>query len=139
ARAFWKAWAANSPVGASTDGPPNELVAIRGDHRGRQWGPIAHVQFVGPQDKIVLSVTGNNPGENTALLMAVDSRQVLAAIAGADVWAVSPNGKLFAAGSFDGALQVYDLEAGKSLWNFDIFPGGGVRSLCFSPDSQTVA
>ena len=132
AKALWRAWSATGPAGASPDGPPKELVAVRGDHRGRLWAPVSHVQFV--NDNVVLSIGGS-----IAMFVTADTREPLAIVSPVDLWALSPNGKLFAAGTLDGVLQVYDLEARKSLWNNEAFAGGGVRSLCFSPDSLTLA
>jgi serine/threonine protein kinase/WD40 repeat protein len=132
ASALWRAWRNTGAPGAPPDGPPKELVAVRGDHRGRLWEPVSHVQFI--DDKVILSV-----GATMAIFVATDTREPLAVVSPADLWALSPNGKLFAAGTYDGGLQVYDLEARKSLWNVEVFAGGGVRSLCFSPDSQTLA
>jgi serine/threonine protein kinase/WD40 repeat protein len=132
AGALWRAWRDTGAAGASPDGPPKELVAVRGDHRGRLWAPVSHVQFI--DDNVILSIGGT-----IAMFVAADTRAPLAIVSPVDLWALSPNGKLFAAGTYDGGLQVYDLEARKSLWNVEVFAGGGVRSLCFSPDSKTLA
>jgi len=134
AQAVWRAWSQTGAPGAAPEGPPKELVAVRGDHRGRHWGPVSQVLFAGSKDKVIVSASGN-----ILLLMAADSREVMAVIPQADVWTLAPGGKLLAAGSFDGTLQVFDVDAAKELWSKEAFAGGGVRSLCFSPDAQTLA
>ncbi len=116
------------------NGPPKELVAVRGEQRGRQWGPISQVLFAGTQQKMVVSAASG-----ALEIMDADSREVLCVVPQADVWALAPDGKHVATGSFDGIVQVYDVDASKRLWSAEAFVGGGVRTMAFSPDSKTLA
>lgn len=116
------------------DGLPKELVAVRGEQRGRHWAAVTQVAFTGTQDKVLLSVSGTN-----LALMAADSRDIHVVIPGADVWTISPDNKQLAIGSFDGPLQVYDIDTAKQVWSTELFIGGGVRSLAFAPDGKTLA
>jgi WD40 repeat protein len=60
--------------------------------------------------------------------------------AGVNCWtaALSPDGKLLAAGRMDGKLRVWDVATGTVLRDFPAHPGA-VTAVAFSPDGGTVA
>ena len=56
----------------------------------------------------------------------------------ADALAVSPDRKLFAAGSRDGVVRVWDSASGREVKEYE-WGVGGVQELAFSPDGSTAA
>jgi serine/threonine-protein kinase len=113
---------------------PRELVGVLGEHRGRHWETVDSVELGGSEKKIIIS-----RGAKSAGLWDLTSRQPLAFLPSADLWAVSPNGLWLAAGTFEGAVRLYKVDTGKEVWHVDAYPKSGVRSLTFSPDSGTLA
>ena len=130
AQALWSLWSALLPR-TTFPGSWSPSAATTADANG---GRPRTSSSRCSDDKLVLSGSGN-----VLLLMAADTREIVAVLPRADIWTLTPDGKLLAAGSFDGNLVLYDVDARKQLGTIEAFAGGGVRSLAFAPDARSLA
>jgi len=118
---------------------PEELEAVFGDERGRQWGWIGTVA-VSPDGKQVAS----GGADGMIWLWNAATMQLQSALEGHTDFVISvgysADGKTLVSGSWDGTLRSWDLSAGK-LCPQSTFttPSKRLTAVARSVDGQTVA
>jgi WD40 repeat protein len=113
---------------------PKELVAVLGEHRGQQFGPITCVTF-SPDGKRAASC-----GYDRAIYVwdadTLHLRIVLVGHTQAN-WGVafSPDGRRLLSGGADQTVRLWDLGTGQELRRFEGH-AGTVGSVAYSPDGR---
>src|SRR5262249_3043255 len=116
---------------------PKELVAILGEHRGRQGGAATCVAY-SPDRKFVASggahlvrIWDTDPKRQLRLIVNLGASNV-------GCVAISPDSKMLAAGSI-GYVHVYDLDGKNSKLRVSIPAGSvGIPGLAFDPKGKPI-
>jgi serine/threonine-protein kinase len=128
---------ANLPLDALPGLLPREVVASFGDHSGRFWGLINFLAFRGAGTDIVAGgMTSSLVFFDAATLRPTDfvrlSEQPFSR-------AISSDGKLVAAGSFGGTVEVFDLTTKKFLVTIKAATPGKIVRLAVSDKKRLLA
>jgi WD40 repeat protein/tRNA A-37 threonylcarbamoyl transferase component Bud32 len=114
---------------------PPELVAILGQHRGRQWSEVRSVAY-SPDGKWIASGSG---GDGFVYVWHADTLQLHRMLVGHRnaVWSVvfSPDSQQLLTGGDDGTVRLWSVREGRELRQFTGHEGY-VLSVALSPDGR---
>lgn len=127
----------NIPAVERVPGQPNELVAILGENRWRQWlAPVYAIAY--RPDGSVIATGGEGP---RVYIWDATKGRLLATLTGhtgvIQAVAYSPNGKFLASGSRDKTIRIWDAVTNNLIRELKGHKEP-VVALAFSPDSQTL-
>ncbi len=120
------------------DWQPKELVAVLGEHQGRQGGDVSGIAF-SPDGKRVYS---GGYGQTVRIWDTTTMRQVGRLSAGyATAVVFSPDGKTLAVSNISGSIYLFDMTGAEPKAG-PIIPAavsGAVHAIAFSPDNKRLA
>src|SRR5262249_22897274 len=86
-----------------------------------------------------LLAAGNAAGKVTVHDVEGGKLLLEAETAGVQALALRPDGEALAVAGADGRVQLLSVRAGKALGQLDVWPGGVIRQVRFSPDGRHLA